>query len=81
MGKFMFFFAGLITGCLLTFLLMGSLMIFRVQVEREATMRAYEEAMMERERAEQARMEAVMQRDLAEQQRQQAEAMRQRDKE
>src|SRR5262249_39609830 len=81
MDKIMIFIAGVITGCLLTFVLMGSLLLFRVQVEREATVRAYEEAMMEREQAEQARREAEMQRDLAEQKRQEAEALRQRDKE
>ena len=73
--------AGLITGCLLTFVFMGSLMIFRVHLERDRAEQARDEALMERERAEQAMLEAVMQRDLAEKQRQEAEALRQRDKE
>ena len=81
MDKIMIFVAGVITGCLLTFVLLGSLFMFRVHVEREATVRAYEEAMMEREEAERARREAEMQRDLAEQKRQEVEALRQRDKE
>jgi hypothetical protein len=81
MGKIMIFFAGLITGCLLTFVLMGSLMVFRIHLERDRTEQALDEARMERARAEQALAEAQMQRDLAEKQRQEAEALRQRDKE
>jgi hypothetical protein len=81
MGKFMIFFAGLITGCLLTFVFMGSLLVFRVHLERDRAEQAREEALMEREQAERARMEAEMQRDLAEGQRQEAEALRQRNKE
>jgi hypothetical protein len=81
MGKVMIFLAGLITGCLLTFVLMGSLMIVGIHMERDRAEQAREEALMERERAEQARMEAIVERDLAEQKRQEAEALRQRDKE
>jgi hypothetical protein len=52
MGKFMPFLTGLITGSLLTFVVMGWVLIVRVHVEREAIVRAYQEA-------EQARLESV----------------------
>jgi hypothetical protein len=81
MGKIFCFVAGLITGCLLTFVLMGSLLMFRVHLERDRAEQAREEALMERERAEQAMQEAMRERDVAERQRTEAEAQRQRDKE
>src|SRR5262249_13953875 len=61
MGKFLPFLTGLITGSLLTFVVMGWALIVRVHVEREAIVRAYQEAEQARLEATRAGIEASLQ--------------------
>ena len=61
MGKFLPFLTGLITGSLLTFVVMGWALLVRVHVEREAIVRAYQEAEQARLEATRAELEASLQ--------------------